>query len=321
MNELKVDTEIFYEEIHSVEVLDLYAHLAARNHIAELHKAFDAEKLVGIGAKSDDKFVGLLLGWIESSRASLSSVFVSKDYRRKGIATRLVSLAEESARARGAVKIMASISPESNSAPIRGVLKDNNWLPPVRQRELTAHCGPEMRLKDAPWLKRNLSDSRVEVFPWHELTDEESKKLESVQASSDCWFPELLSPLIDNTNLHRPTSLGLRFDGEVIGWSITDRVDDGPIVFVTMFAKPTPDYPLAGLKMMQECAHRLVEISKTPPPIPLSCSIVDGNKFFEFMERRVFGYLDTTTHEVDLIGKSLHKKRQANSTCPITLGN
>ena len=303
MVDLKVDSEISFEEIQSVELLDRYAHLAARKHIALAHELFDVKKFVGIGAKSEDKVVGLVLGWIESSRATLSSVFVSKDYRRRGIASKLVAIAEKSARARGAAKAMASISANSNSEPIRGVLKKNDWMDPVRQRSLIATCCPEMRLKDAPWLKKNFNDSRLEVFPWSELTDDESEKLESTQASSDCWFPEMLSPLIDNTHLHQPTSLGIRFEGEVIGWLITHRVNDGPISFVTMFAKPIPDYPLAGLKMFQDCAHRLVEISQTEPPVQLSCSIVDGNKFFEFMERRVFGYLDTTTHEFDVISK------------------
>ena len=303
MNELKMDSEIVYEEIHSVEVLDLYAHLAARNHIALALKSFDANKFVGIGAKAKDRPVGLLLGWIESGRATLGSVYVSKGFRRIGIATKLVAMAEESARDRGAVRAFVNISPDSNSEPIRGVLKKNNWQPPIRQRFLTATCCPEMRLKDAPWLKKNFNDSRVEIFQWSELTDDEFKKLESAAASSDCWFPDMLSPLIDNTNLHQPTSLGLRFEGEVIGWLITNRVDDGPITFQTMFAKPVPDYPLAGLKMMQELSHRLIEISQTQPPVGLSYSIVDGNKFFEFMERRVFGYLDTTTHELDVISK------------------
>lgn len=300
-----MDSKIVFEKIQTIETLEQYAHLAARDAIAKLKEHFETALFIALGAKSEEGPVGLLLGWIESSRANVNSVFVSKAHRRQGIATQLVVMAEQFSRENGAVKIMASLSANSNSEPIRGVFKCNDWMPAVRQRFLTAMCGPEMKLADAPWLKRNLNDDRLEVFPWHEVTEGELAKLKEVEKSDDCWFPEILSPLGDTSNLHKPTSLGLRFEGELIGWVVTQKAIEGPIVFSTMFAKAISEYPLAGLKMFQDCAHRLIEISKTQEPVPVSCAIIDGNKFYEFMERRVFGYLDTTVTELDVISKGL----------------
>ena len=303
-----MDSEISFEEIHCVDVLGRYEHLAARNHIASAKEHFDGHKFIGIGAKCGEKPIGLLLGWAEASRATVGSVFVSKEYRRQGIATRLVELVEQNAVKKDARKLTISLRSGSNSEPIQGVLRKNRWSQPLPQRFLDSDCGPTMTLSEAPWLKRNLNDDRLEVFPWHEISPAEIKTLERAEASPDCWFPDQLSPLIDHSNLHRPTSLGLRFKDEVIGWIITHQIKEGPIVFITMFARPTPEYPLAGLKMMQVLAHRLIKISKTQAPVQLHLSIVEGNKFFQFMEKRVFDYLSTEVRRMDVISKTLESQ-------------
>ena len=153
-------------------------------------------------------------------------------------------------------------------------------------------------------MKKNLDDPRAEVFPWSQATSSELGKLEAAQNGPECWFPDELSPLIDNSNLHEPSSFGLRFKGELIGWTITHLSANERITFVTAFARSIPEYPLAGLRMIQETTRAIIAAASLKP-IPLSCSVVKGNKFLRFMERQVFKHIETKSTELDVISKQI----------------
>lgn len=296
-----VETSITTIRITSVAELEPFAEMAMRHHIAAARPFISDPRVVAVGAFVDGIPAGLLLCVIDSKHnAEIRSVFVVKQYRRRGVASALIQTAEKIVEESGIEAIILGVNVPSESTPIRNVIAKRGWnAKPRRLRCLLSICGPEMRLAEAPWRKKQLRNSDIEVFPWDEVTTDELRTLADAGARDDCWFPIKLSPLVDNTYLYRPFSIGLRYKGELIGWSIAHRFADGPVNFSIMFARAIPEYPLAGLHLLQKTADRLIEHAEHHPPTSLRCAIVDGNKFFEFMERKVFAYLPTETSELD----------------------
>jgi predicted N-acetyltransferase YhbS len=70
---------------------------------------FDNQRLVGIGAL-DSKFIGR-----KKDQLDLAGLWVSSEYRRKGVATKLLFLIKEKAKGLGAKKLYISATPSLNT--------------------------------------------------------------------------------------------------------------------------------------------------------------------------------------------------------------
>jgi len=298
--------------------LAIFESMAMRNHFALAMAHIGDQRLISIGAFVQKRPVGLLLGFTESKHiASIRSVYVLPEMRRKRIASRMIENAEHLVEANGIEAISLSVFIPSESLPIRGVIKTRNWKPePRRLRILESLCSSDMGLRDAPWRKKRLVNRDIEVFPWHEVRQEELDILARDSQSENCWYDRKLSPLIDNTYLYAPLSIGLRYKGEIIGWSIAHRLNNDPINFSVMFSRRISEYPFAGFHLLQSTADKLVDLAASGPPTYLHCAIMDGNKFFEFMERKVFDYLPTEVRELDVYCKEFCEQKPITTMSP-----
>lgn len=84
-------------------------------------------------------------------------------------------------------------------------------------------------MSEAPWLNKNYRFSpSFTFFPWQEITPEERLNLQKQQETS-LWIPDELSPFKHEENLEPLNSLGLRYEGEVVGWVITHRLSPDTI--------------------------------------------------------------------------------------------
>ena len=302
------EPEIFV--LRSPQVVQEFSGMALRDHIQLALNYLEDPRLVLLGARVDGQPAGLLICAIESHHtADIKSVYVRAEFRRLGIASSLVQRCEQICRQAGVESLLLGVVVPSESQPIRAVLAKCNWLDqPKRIRTLRSYCSPETRLAESPVLRRQLSHPDLELFPWYDVSSDELHELYEESQRDDCWFDKTLSPLVDNRNLHRETSLGLRFRGKVIGWSVTHRIDKGPIIFSVMFARKIPEYPLAGLRLLQGTAESLIRQGNLETT-PLLCAVVSGNKFFEFLERKIFDFLPTVVTETDVMRVELNKRR------------
>lgn len=290
------------QHLKSPAALSDFKNMCMRSHYEMAMRYLNDRHLIAVGAYSNSVPAGLLLGAIESKHiAAIRSVYVEPDFRRQGIATALIHQASLAVEADGIEAISLGVYLPSESTAIRQVIGKCNWKTnPRRLKLLTAMCQNDIGLRNAPWRRQRVDHDLIEVFPWHEISDRELQRLLAISKTEDCWFPSKLSPLVDNTHLYRPLSIGLRYKGELIGWSIAHRFLEGPINFSIMFARKIPEYPLAGFHLLQATADLLVKHADEYPPALLQCAIVDGNKFFGFMQRKVFDFLQTKVQEMDV---------------------
>lgn len=276
------------------------------NMVAFIHDP----RVVAIGAWDGTVPVGLALGIIESlNTAEVVSLFVAPTHRRQGVAEGLLRLLETEIGGEGVETLLMGVEGQVDLSSVHGLLMKRQWDPdPKKIYALQGLSAQGLDVENAPWLGRKGSDPRLELFPWHLVRAKEQRELAEVAQSPDCWYPQPLSPLGDNTHLHQPTSLGMRFEGELVGWSLSHRIGKGPIVLSVMFAKRIPEYPLAGLRLVQEVTRNILEFSKQEP-VQVAFSIMGDNKFFGFISRQVVRYVTAEIVESNVYKKELNPRR------------
>jgi hypothetical protein len=89
----------------------------------------------------------------------------------------------------------------------------------------------------APWMKRySRIPSSYSIFPWLEITQEERQAIQHQQETQP-WIPEDLIPFQYEKHLEPITSLGLRYQGQVVGWMINHRLSPDTIRYTCSFVR------------------------------------------------------------------------------------
>jgi GNAT superfamily N-acetyltransferase len=198
----------------------------------------ETSPLIARAAEVDGEPAGLALAWMPAAgRAQWVSLFVRPAYRRQGIASRLAAGLEEAAAGRACRELTASFE---RGRPMRDVVEHllaarGYATPRLRALMCRVHDGGA-RLKTAPWFYKTSMPASFKIFPWPELTAEERRTILERQASAP-WYPSNLDPFGDERIMEPLNSLGLRLNGEVIGWSITHRIFPDTIRYTYLFVR------------------------------------------------------------------------------------
>ena len=81
-----------------------------------------------------------------------------------------------------------------------------------------------------------LSDE-YEIFPWTELKPEERAEIRRSQSEKP-WIPPGLEPWMHDSHSFEPvSSVGLRYQGRVVGWVINHRVSPSTVRFTCSFMR------------------------------------------------------------------------------------
>lgn len=159
------------------------------------------------------------------------SLFVEGEWRRQGIGTRLLAWVEEEAARRGFASLGGVYTTNRPAtAALERIFARLGWSPPTT-RMLLVRFSPE-KAKEAPWFRRISLRPRDVLFDWVRLTDAERAALREGQGRRP-WIPEGLEPWRYDTLAHldRGSSVGLRHDGDIVGWVLNHRLSDGTVRF------------------------------------------------------------------------------------------
>lgn len=185
-----------------------------------LAEADQNPRIVAVGASLGSDPVGLALAEIDamgSGSAELRSLALATDHRGIGVGKRLVCTVEEELKLLGCSWVGATF-PDDNAEAVRmeRLFRSAGWAEP---RPLRLLCKATVAsVIQAPWIWMSYP-SGFEIFSWKELTPSDRADILDRQ-SRQPWFPDLLSPFRAENRVHADASLGLRFDGRVVGWCI-----------------------------------------------------------------------------------------------------
>ncbi len=215
--------------------------------------------------------------------AEIYCLHVSAKHRRMGVGTRLLRKLEAEAARAGFHRLEFFYMAESTNADtaVQFLIK-SGWSQPEPHAYFceTQH----ERLSEAPWMKLTLSDD-FEIFDWRELTHDERAYINRRKAEG--WFPEPLDPFLHEESMQlAPGSLGLRFKGQLVGWSIVLHVGPGVVGCRTLFVDPALQGSARAVALLAE------SIRRTSGYRYIFDVCFERNRMRQFVDRRMAPYLD-----------------------------
>jgi GNAT superfamily N-acetyltransferase len=196
------------------------------------------DSIIAIAASDSNKPIGLALAQIlpQSNSALVFSIFVEPNYRCQGIGTELLTYLEKELISQGCTSAkLIYTSGQPTTVALERLLQKRNWTPPV-PRMLVCQSTID-KIINAPWMKKTEIPDCYSIFPWEEITQAERLALEKQQEISP-WIPTTLIPFKHEEKLEPINSLGLRYQGQVVGWMITHRIAPNTIRYTCGFMRP-----------------------------------------------------------------------------------
>lgn len=210
-------------------------------------------------AYTDDTPVGILQADLIPSpnSANLHSLYVAPEYRRHHIAFNLLTMGVEEMRRIGAPICTLAYTREDPDTPIlEDLLKRGNWQGP---RPFMKRCYFDPTF-DAPWMHlRYRLPAGFEIFYWRDLTENDRASLQKKLRQNR--IPEAVSPFQDEANIEYLNSLGLRREGEVVGWMISHRLDANTVRYSSIFVEHDLQQRGIILKLVVDC----INLHRTAP--------------------------------------------------------
>ena len=218
----------------------VYRHLLSMQPLARHPEQGDQREVqpVAIGAHLAGKPEGLVLAEYPlhgSGQPEILSVFTQSNHRNKGMATAMIQRLIRLLGGRGFEELQAIYMTGKPSIPaMERVLAKCAFHEP-EMRTLTVRFTPDEALS-TPWFGRfKLPDHLYEIFPWHELSSKERAKIKSSHEASP-WIADGLEPWKhDAHGFDQVSSLGVRYQGTVVGWVINHVISPGIVRFTCSF--------------------------------------------------------------------------------------
>jgi len=236
-------------------------------------------ELLGILALKQKEAVGLILAETYASQdkkiTEVLSYFVKPEYRNQGIGTKLLRhLQKNSTEMKIAYKVT-----QITTIALEPILRQLGWEKP-KTTFLLAKSSTE-KIAQIPWLNKYPLPAKFTLFPWTEITPTDLEDLKQLN------YPPSLSPLNQDSRLETLNSLGLRYDGKVVGYCITHRVDEQTIRYSTMYVEPPFQKMGRGITLIAEALKRQINSN-----IPYyKCAVAaDNQPMLRFTQKHLAPY-------------------------------
>jgi GNAT superfamily N-acetyltransferase len=218
---------------------------------------------IAVGAIRDGSPLGLVLGGLpmgEGGVPQLLSLFVARSVRRQGLGNELIQRFENAVRERGFDAVQAVyMTGKPGAAIFEHLLEQRHWSPPRRRMLVVRFSVGEAM--GTPWYGKYELKPGSEVFEWTQLSSGDLEELKRSQQRS-AWIPEDLVPWRYEVRTLEPrSSIGLRLDGEIVGWVLNHALTPETIRFTCAYIRPRLARRGRILPLFSESIRRL---SDTP---------------------------------------------------------
>jgi len=243
---------------------------------------------VAIGASDSDKPIGLALAEIfpDSKSAEVLSIFVARTHRRQGIGTALLTRLEEELFLRGCTSAeLVYITGQPTTISLERLLQKCNWKPPQPRRIV---CKSTIdKIANAPWMQKHSLPASYTIFPWVEITPEERVAIQQQQKAKPWIPPDLIPPTCDE-HLEPLNSLGLRYQGQIVGWVLTERIAPDTISYNLMFVRRDLQKMGRGISLVTNAIQRQ---AKANIPRGIYTVWLTNSPMISFVKKHMIPYL------------------------------
>ncbi len=193
---------------------------------------------VAIGALVNGEPSGLVLGEIADGATALEvlSLFVLPKFRGRGLATSLLTALEGEASLAGLARVQGVyMTGQKTQDAFERVLAKASWEKP-ETRMLTVRC-TLAEARRTEWYSKHPLGKGMTVFPWSELTSRERDGLMRSQRETGWIKPDLVPWNFDRDGFEPVSSLGVRLNGEIVGWVLNHAMSDKVVRFTCSFIR------------------------------------------------------------------------------------
>ena len=244
-----------------------------------------------LGAKSllGGRLVAFILAEVypHNNTVQLYSFYVDPAYRKQGIGRSLFLFFQDVLLHQ---KKVGSIGCEFDQslpecAAFEKILLAAGWPQPYFY---LLRCFFDMSQFNPPWFgKKLLLPAEVEIFPWEQLTEKDKKNIKNKQAQG--WFHSYLNPFQGKIPIEELNSLGMRFQGNLIGWCITHRVEKDLIRYTSLYTDPVFQGRAWGIALLQKSLEIQIEKSQTWALFDAQVKEIDPT-WVQFIKKRLLPY-------------------------------
>lgn len=194
---------------------------------------------IAIAARAGDAPAGIVFAFYHATAgfARIEHLFVAEEHRNQHIGRQLLASLEKEVKPRTVLDIIYPEN-EPESPQIEKMLKAGGY---TNSRPFIIRCVFEPATFYAPWIDSKFRYPKgCKEFRWKELREKDRKSIDTIQKQGH--FPAHLSPFKEEETIEMINSLGLRMNGEVVGWIITHRVDPDTVRYSAFYI----DHSLRG---------------------------------------------------------------------------
>jgi ribosomal protein S18 acetylase RimI-like enzyme len=202
-----------------------------------------SDQIVAVGAYNFLTPAALAVATLnqDGTHAQLASLLTSPKQRGQNVGTGLLAELEAMLAAQGCKQITASYMGERPD--LERVLAKRDWAVP--EVIGIAYALTAEKIKESIFVQTPPEvPPDYTFFPWRDLTQEDRAAIAAREAQPGGWYSAdaaqagTTSPFINEIFFDLECSLGVRCQGEVIGWMLVSRVDSVEAHFNTLFVSP-----------------------------------------------------------------------------------
>ncbi len=188
------------------------------------------------------------------------SLLVKEEYRRQGIATQMLKIAEKVAFNNQLIATNIIFQNNWDSFKIMPqLLKKLDWNEPQKRMILVKLSYNQV--KDLPWFQIKEYPQGFSVKPWLSLKQEEHDYIKQKQAREQ-WYPPMLSPFQLPDLVTTEGSLALFYQNELVGWFITHLTSNKTIQITSYFVDPAHRKTKASIALVADAISKVYESGK-----------------------------------------------------------
>lgn len=263
--------------------------------------------VIGAGVLIDGHPVGIALAsaHTKTQMGDIHSFVIESSYATRDLAERLLQVLTRLLIDQGVIAASFTYTQEASfSAILENVFSENHWQGP---RPHIIECLFISADFEPYWLHKKIEFPKgFEEFFFKDLTSQEKKDL--IHRSEQMNIPAYVFPFgKDKDLIEYKSSLGLRYQGRVIGWMVTHRAAPDIIKYSDLYIEDEFLNTGYGLKLLMDAiwiqkkeipqaTYALLEINLEQIP----------KRWLKFVERRLFPETCKITHK-NIFWKNLKK--------------
>jgi GNAT superfamily N-acetyltransferase len=267
-----------------------------------LQKLAPDADIVALGICQENEPVGLAVSVYSEDKeksqkyADVKSLYIKPEHRCQGLGTKLLQKLEFELQQRGCNNIRLNHTENPSTEIINSLLVKQGWKAPENTAILVYCSAEKVKTAPSPHLIERAAEFRkklspkYKIFPWTELQESQREAIQERMKTDNLWLK--FNPFVGGNLIDTISSYGVRYEGQVIGWSISHNMIPNQTTFAEMFV--TPECPLRPRIALPLMAQAIGSCFESGCPRATFRTETSNAPMLKFIDRWLTPYIETT---------------------------